>query len=653
MQQEPVREESSEGASPSQATPGAPDESLRERVRRYFASMWHYFTEQDPTFGVALPPAIVIAVILFVRSPLSNYIFDEQEALLANPYVNGDFGLGAFKEAFKRDFWGLLPDRSIGSYRPLPNLIWKALFFVSESPFVHHLVNILGHAINATLVAGLSFSLSRNRAQGWLSGAAFLCFAVLTEAVTGVVGIADVLGGLGVLLALVSLRLRWLAPLGVFVGMTIGLFSKESAIVGVPLVAYAGLVLAPALHPSRPLRVWYAASALVAAVLALVGYTYLRRALFPINLPAELTVPLPLDSPWYRRALHGFLAWFQQPSLPQDPINNPLVDADVPHRIAGALRVYFRGLVQVSFPVTLSGDYSFPQEPVPEKVVFPESVLGGLLLVVPPLAAALLLVASWVREFRERRAGTFAVLPSSRFTAYALLALALVWVPVAYFPHSNIPVILPTVRAERFWYLPCVGAALLVGVMFDRWVASRGRYASYAVIGWFAWQAGMARWHAIDYTDDLIFWDATRKAVPNSAKAQLNYSVMVGARGQLEERLVANRRALELAPDWPMAHVYLGDTLCRMHRAGEAWQHYARGFELGPNDPNLIALGLQCLWDEKAIATHKDELLEMAEEHPGSWLAFLANDIVTNGEQHQGVQKQYRPRGYDEGPKNE
>jgi tetratricopeptide (TPR) repeat protein len=182
---------------------------------------------------------------------------------------------------------------------------------------------------------------------------------------------------------------------------------------------------------------------------------------------------------------------------------------------------------------------------------------------------------------------------------------------------------------------------------------SRGRYASYAVIVWFAWQAGMARWHAIDYTDDLIFWNATRKAVPRSAKAQLNYSVMVGARGQLDERLIANRRALELAPDWPMAHVYLGDTLCRMHRAAEAWKHYARGFELGPNDPNLIALGLQCLWDEKAIAPHKDELLRMAEEHSGSWLAFLANDIVANGEQHQGVQKQYRPRGYDEGPKNE
>ena len=48
--------------------------------------------------------------------------------------------------------------------------------------------------------------------------------------------------------------------------------------------------------------------------------------------------------------MHEFLRWFQQPRLPHDRINNPLVDADFPHRVAGALRVYFRGLTQVLFP---------------------------------------------------------------------------------------------------------------------------------------------------------------------------------------------------------------------------------------------------------------------------------------------------------------
>ena len=76
---------------------------------------------------------------------------------------------------------------------------------------------------------------------------------------------------------------------------------------------------------------------------------------------------------------------------------------------------------------------------------------------------------------------------------------------------------------------------------------------------------------------------------------------MLGARGDLEGRLAANEAALRLAPQWPMANVYQGDTLCRLHRAGEALPHYLRGFRLGPNDLNLIALGIQCLWDEQQL----------------------------------------------------
>ena len=133
---------------------------------------------------------------------------------------------------------------------------------------------------------------------------------------------------------------------------------------------------------------------------------------------------------------------------------------------------------------------------------------------------------------------------------------------------------------------------------------SRRHGARPIAVGFFAlflgFQCFAARRHALDYNNDLAFWDATRKAVPRSAKAHLNYSVMLGARGDLEGRLASNDVAMHLAPQWPMASVYEGDTLCRLHRPEEAMPHYLRGFELGPNDLSLIALGLQCLWDEHA-----------------------------------------------------
>jgi len=521
-------------------------------------------------------------------------------------------------------------------------------------------VNVLVHAVNASLVASLVFSLSRRRDTGWLAGACFLASAVLTEAITGVVGIADVFGGLFVLAALVCLQRGLLVmPVCVFALVLLGLFSKESVLVALPLVPWVALLSAPIVHPRRPLRALRAGAALAASAAALVVYTYFRRRFFPVVSQVDAGAALPAEAGASARALAKFLHWFQQPQLPHDPVNNPLIDADLPHRVAGALRVYTRGLGQLVFPWPLSGDYSFPQEPSPERVYFPESILGGVLLVLPPITGVGIWIAALVREARARAraklhgVGSVALAFDERQGTLTLLAIGLVWVPIAYFPHSNIPVLLPTIRAERFWYLPAFGSACVLAVLFTRLLRSQWPWGATAVGAFLGFQALAGRWHALDYTDDLIFWRATHNAVPRSAKAQLNYSVMLGARGQLEERLKVNAEAMRLAPNWPMAHVYYGDTLCRLKRAEQAWPHYMHGFELAPNDLNLIALGLQCAWEEKIIDAHKDELLAASEAHPGSWLAFLGSDLVYNGVANGGVQKKYRPRAYDEGPKGD
>jgi hypothetical protein len=659
-------------------------------LRGAFSSVRRYFKEQDPRFSIAFAPALLVSILLYVRSPLSNYIFDEQEALLANPYVNDP--QVPFLAAFSRDFWGLPPDRSIGSYRPIPNLIWRLMWHVSPQPFIHHWVNVIGHAVNAALLAAFVLSASGRRQLSWLAGAIFLMAAVLTEAVSGVVGIADVLGGLGVLVALHALRLPlWAMPLGVVFAVSFGLFSKESVIVAVPLVTLAAFTTAPLLHP-RARRLLRALLAFSAAAAALVLYTEFRRLTFVTHpdgfwsvspgsswfqgwvqnakkwlaQPRLLAEPPPPGTPWHKQQLLKFLAWFQQPSLPHDPINNPLVDAPMPLRVAAALRVYAGGVGQVLFPWTLSGDYSYRAEPVPERRVFFGSVMGALLAVVPLLVGGGALVGSLVQSARARAADLLE--KKQRLAPLALLSTGLLWFPVAYFPHSNIAVLLPTVRAERFWYLPVVGTSLVLALLATRILRSRRERFGALILGaFFGVQAFQARSHALDYMDDLSFWDATRRAVPLSAKAQLNYSVMLGARGQLQERLKYNGVAKDLAPKWPMAHIYYGDTLCRLAgrpesgppdaaarlaRAERAVPHYLQGFQLAPNDPNLISLALQCMWEEKIFLPHSQKLTELAAEHPGSWLAFLVTDTLENGEKNNGVQKKYRPRSYDEGPKN-
>jgi hypothetical protein len=618
-----------------------------------------YFLGDDPTFGLALVPYCFLSMLLFTRHPTkTNFIFDEQEALLANPYVRSIADPEPkfrWLDAFYRDFWGLGPERSIGSYRPIPNLVWRALWGIGardQTPFLHHWVNILLHGLNGALVCVLAFHLTKRRGTAWLAGACFTASAVLTEAVSGVVGIADVLGATGALLALLALTrtLPWMGPC-VFLATLFGLYSKESALACVPLVPLFALLTAQISHPEKPRRWARAAVALVASAAAFVLYVELRRRMFPAKIAPEYAIEAVSEKGLGTRVFAAILRWYAQPNLPRDPLNNPLVDASPLYRIAGAMRVYFGGLVQVVFPWTLSGDYSSPQEPVPRSLLSVEILLGTLAMVLPFPVAAWLGIAAYRRQKRD---------PSARVTDLRpVIGAALVWMAVSYFPVSNIPVLLPTVRAERFWYFPVIGTGLLLGIVFalvlDRTRGLARKAAIAFVVAFFAFQSFAARRHANDYTDDLSFWEATRRAVPRSAKAHLNYSVMKGARGDLETRLDANATALDLAPDWAMANIYYGDTLCRLHRAEEAWPYYVRGFARGPNDVSLIALALQCLWDEKMLeegAPMRDALAEEQAKYPGTWVEYLARDVLEDGEEHDGVDPKYRPRGYNEGPKD-
>ena len=164
--------------------------------------------------------------------------------------------------------------------------------------------------------------------------------------------------------------------------------------------------------------------------------------------------------------------------------------------------------------------------------------------------------------------------------------LVLVWIVVSYFPVSNIPVLLPDRPRRALLVLPRDRHEHLARIAW-RWLLhraeKRGRSSTRRPSSsspFFVLPMLSARRHANDYTDDLVFWDATRKAVPRSAKAHLNYSVMQGARRRPRHRASqSNETALELAPEWPMASVYMGDTLCRLHRAQDAWPYYEKGFE--------------------------------------------------------------------------
>src|SRR5258708_31125716 len=70
--------------------PRAPERFIRgveSFFKRHGQAFARYFAG-EPTFLAVLGPYLLVSVLLYCRFPWTNYIFDEQEALLASPYIN-------------------------------------------------------------------------------------------------------------------------------------------------------------------------------------------------------------------------------------------------------------------------------------------------------------------------------------------------------------------------------------------------------------------------------------------------------------------------------------------------------------------------------------------------------------------------------------
>ena len=183
---------------------------------------------------------------------------------------------------------------SVG-YRP----VLSATFFIdrwlwSRHPFGYHLHNLILHIFNVLLVFALITRLSRNHQAAVFGAALFALHPTKAEAVSVVGYRADLLSGLFLLGAFLSVagaepgRPRSAFGPGVFsLGLyALALFTKESALVFPLLLAGYGLFLVKAQPKLRPFSVSFWAG--LAAVTGF--YLYVYFVVFPNTTLAQLKV---------------------------------------------------------------------------------------------------------------------------------------------------------------------------------------------------------------------------------------------------------------------------------------------------------------------------------------------------------------------------
>ncbi|CAK8683428.1 unnamed protein product [Clavelina lepadiformis] len=145
-----------------------------------------------------------IAFLIYTNTFNAGFVFDDNRAIIENADV---LGINPLYNLFLNDFWGtpLNHSGSHGSYRPITVLTFRInyLLFALE-PGPYHVTNVVLHSLTTFLLCYVvKWILKLSTSKTFCAGMMFALHPVHTEAVSGVVGRADVMATMFSLAALI------------------------------------------------------------------------------------------------------------------------------------------------------------------------------------------------------------------------------------------------------------------------------------------------------------------------------------------------------------------------------------------------------------------------------------------------------------------
>ncbi|HZT75236.1 MAG TPA: hypothetical protein VFA27_01165 [Vicinamibacterales bacterium] len=346
-----------------------------------------------------------VAIAVYGNAFRTGFAFDSRQLILQDTRVQAATAENV-RQILQHTYWW--PYGESGLYRPLTTITYlvnDAVLGNGDHAAGYHAFNVLLHLVNVLLVWMLVRRVSGADDVSFAAAAIWAVLPVSVEAVTNIVGRADLLAACGVLAGVLLYGRSWL---GLAAATALAVFSKESGVVILPIVVCYEWTRWNRKTSRRALAIGGAAMA------------------------------VPLVAMWAARS--AVLA--ASPAAETAFVDNPIVGASW---IAGrltALKVAGIAIGKIAWPATLSADYSF------DAIAIARGSLRDWLawLTVALVVAAIVAAARW------SRAAAF-------FGAFAVLA---------YLPASNLLFATGTIFGERLLYLPSVGLVALAAMALAR-----------------------------------------------------------------------------------------------------------------------------------------------------------------------------------------
>jgi hypothetical protein len=430
---------------------------------------------------------IAIAALAAYSNSFSCELFYDNKALIPDNEIFQQDGQAG--RIFSSNYWW---PKETDLYRPFTIYTYYLnyrLWGWGANPLGYHVFNLVLHILNGLLVFVLVSRISGRALIGAFSALLFVTHPVATEAVTNVVGRADLLAMFFVLSAFLlhisgSARpsnRRWLFYPASALCLAGGLLSKENAVAVVAVfILFDIFLLWPKVREDRVggLGRWLLkrlGNCYAFYLVVIVGWLALRYAVLRGHVAEE--------TPF---------------------VVNPLAYAPFLQREATAIVMLGVYLWRLVWPVTLSADYSYNQVPL---VVSP-----GEFAFIASLAAILAAVVAGVLLWKKSPLIAF-------FISFFFVCIA---------PVCNVFLLIGTIGAERLLYMPslawCAGIAAGMTWLCGKLKSRRTEAVSVILLGLtvlYGYRTYLRNW---DWRNEKAFWRATAVASPGSATAVGEYA---------------------------------------------------------------------------------------------------------------------------------
>jgi tetratricopeptide (TPR) repeat protein len=85
------------------------------------------------------------------------------------------------------------------------------------------------------------------------------------------------------------------------------------------------------------------------------------------------------------------------------------------------------------------------------------------------------------------------------------------------------------------------------------------------------------------WDNEVSLWKDIAQKAPNKSRAQMNLGIILSKKGRMDEAMVYLNRAVQLDPDYDLAHYSLGDGLMLQKKYIQASESYARALQIKPH----------------------------------------------------------------------